>query len=128
MFFSLNDFFNTFFFQCGHCKKLEPEWKETATKLKGEVKGGKVDATVEKTLGSRFQVQGYPTLKFFPAGKKDDSSAEKYEGGRDASTLVAWALETKAKSRPVMFEQLINQQIFDNSCKEFRGEFKRVYL
>ena len=92
------------------------------------MKVGKVDATVEKTLGSRFQVQGYPTLKFFPAGKKDDSSAEKYEGGRDASTLVAWALETKAKSRPVMFEQLINQQIFDNSCKEFRGEFKRDYL
>lgn len=35
---------------CGHCKKLEPEWNEAATKLKGQVKLGKVDATVETGL------------------------------------------------------------------------------
>ena len=32
---------------CGHCQKLEPEWNQAATKLKGQVKFGKVDATVE---------------------------------------------------------------------------------
>ena len=36
---------------CGHCQKLEPEWNEAATKLKGQVKFGKVDATVETALG-----------------------------------------------------------------------------
>lgn len=35
---------------CGHCKKLEPEWNEAASKLKGTVKLGKVDATVETNL------------------------------------------------------------------------------
>ena len=35
---------------CGHCKKLEPEWNEAASKLKGQVKIGKVDATVENSL------------------------------------------------------------------------------
>lgn len=35
---------------CGHCKALEPEYKEAASKLKGQVKLGKVDATVETDL------------------------------------------------------------------------------
>jgi len=35
---------------CGHCKKLEPEWNEAASKVKGNVKFGKVDATVETSL------------------------------------------------------------------------------
>lgn len=41
---------------CGHCQKLEPEWNEAATKLKGQVKLGKVDATVETSLAQRFKV------------------------------------------------------------------------
>lgn len=32
---------------CGHCKSLEPEWNAAASALKGQVKLGKVDATVE---------------------------------------------------------------------------------
>ena len=35
---------------CGHCKSLEPEWNAAATALKGSVKFGKVDATVETGL------------------------------------------------------------------------------
>jgi protein disulfide-isomerase A6 len=30
---------------CGHCKNLEPEWKQAASNLKGQVKLAKVDAT-----------------------------------------------------------------------------------
>lgn len=33
---------------CGHCKSLEPEWNSLPGLLKGDVKVGKVDATVEK--------------------------------------------------------------------------------
>jgi protein disulfide-isomerase A6 len=39
---------------CGHCKKLEPNWNEFATKTLGQVKVGKVDATVETKLKERF--------------------------------------------------------------------------
>ncbi len=53
---------------CGHCKKLEPEWNEAASKLRGQVKMGKVDATVETALASRFGVRGYPTIKVFDYG------------------------------------------------------------
>ena len=39
---------------CGHCQKLEPEYNEAASKLKGQVKLAKVDATAETGLAQRF--------------------------------------------------------------------------
>ncbi|XP_041975456.1 protein disulfide-isomerase A6 homolog [Aricia agestis] len=85
---------------CGHCKNLEPHWAKAATELKGKVKVGAVDATVHQALASRFQVQGYPTIKMFPSGKKTSDSAEDYNGGRTSSDIVAWALEKLADSLP----------------------------
>jgi len=41
---------------CGHCKALAPEWDAAAKALDGQVKFGKVDATVESGLGQRFGV------------------------------------------------------------------------
>lgn len=76
---------------CGHCKKLEPEWNEAATKLKGQVKLGKVDATVESGLAQRFGVSGYPTIKVFGYGTKSDSSAKPYEAGREAQDIIKYA-------------------------------------
>lgn len=39
-----------------------------------------VDATVEESLGSKFSVQGYPSLKWFVDGEL----AMDYNGPRDA--------------------------------------------
>lgn len=45
---------------CGHCHKLEPEWKEAAEILaKDDVVMGWVDATAETELAAQYQVQGY---------------------------------------------------------------------
>merc|ERR1711953_603985 len=60
---------------CGHCKKLTPEYAQAA----------KVDATIERDLGDKFGVRGYPTLQFFTKGEP-----AKYDGNRKAEGIVEW--------------------------------------
>ncbi|CAK1544427.1 unnamed protein product [Leptosia nina] len=85
---------------CGHCKNLEPHWAKAATELKGKVKLGALDATVHQMMASRYQVQGYPTIKLFPSGKKSSDSVEDYNGGRTSSDIVSWSLEKLAENVP----------------------------
>ena len=54
---------------CGHCKALAPTYEKLGLAFaKADVIIAKVDADAEKTLGSKFGVSGYPTLKYFPKG------------------------------------------------------------
>jgi protein disulfide-isomerase A6 len=109
---------------CGHCKRLEPEWSKAATQLKGEVKLAKVDATVEQSLASKYGVNGYPTIKVFPAGPKKENLVEDYQGGREADAIVSWALDKNAQSKPAMkVLQLTDSEVFDKYCTNLRGKY-----
>lgn len=71
---------------CGHCKKLAPVFEDLATAFANDknVQIAKVDADAEKSLGKRFGIQGFPTLKWFD-GVSD--KPEDYKGGRDLDSL-----------------------------------------
>ncbi|XP_033097687.1 protein disulfide-isomerase A4-like [Anneissia japonica] len=72
---------------CGHCKRLEPEYKKAAKTLKGNdppVPLAKLDATAHKDPASRYDVSGYPTLKIFRNGKAYD-----YKGPREEAGIVS---------------------------------------
>ena len=76
---------------CGHCKKLQPEWDSAAKTLKEsapEVRLAKVDATENRDTGSKFDVQGFPTIKLFNNG-----AAAEYKGGREAADIVAYMVK-----------------------------------
>jgi len=83
---------------CGHCKSLAPKYEELAKVFSGDsdVVIGKVDATEYGDLANRFEVQGYPTLKWFPAGSAE---AESYDGARELEDLVAFVNEKSGTAR-----------------------------
>lgn len=104
---------------CGHCKKLQPEWEQSAKELQGQVKFGKVDCTVETGVCSRFGVSGYPTIKYFPPKTTRDSNAIPYEGGRDSSSISNYAREQRARNRATSnVGQLISSQTFEEYCHD----------
>ena len=86
---------------CGHCKNLAPVYEELATSFQfadDKVSVAKVDADDHKSLGKRFGVGGFPTLKWFD-GKND--KPEDYNGGRDLESLSKF-ISDKTGIKPKM--------------------------
>ncbi|XP_065898248.1 protein disulfide-isomerase A6 homolog [Dysidea avara] len=99
---------------CGHCKNLAPHWASAATELKGKVKLGALDATAETVTASRFGIRGYPTIKFFPSGPKEFSSAKEYDGGRTSGDIVQWAMNHYTELLPAPeAHELTGQEVMD---------------
>jgi len=81
---------------CGHCKKLEPIFRDVAKKLEGvdTLTIAKIDATANDVEG--VDVEGFPTIKLWRAEKKDEPLD--YDGDRDVDSFISW-LEMKV-SKP----------------------------
>jgi len=87
---------------CGHCKALEPKWKELGEKVKNneDVVIAKIDATSNDFDREKWKVSGYPTVYFRPAAKSSTGklpSPELYEGPREVDDLYKF-LKSNAKS------------------------------
>ena len=107
---------------CGHCQKLLPEWVSAATQLRGTVKLAKIDATENQKMAQRYQIQGYPTIKIFAPGKGKEKTVEEYQGPRDTSGIVQYALDKLDKFGYVPeTKQLINSEILKEECESRIG-------
>jgi len=85
---------------CGHCKKLAPDWESLAQNFESskDIVIAKVDADAHKELGGRFDVHGFPTLKYFPKGS---TTPEDYNGGRSLEELTTYVInKSGAKGKP----------------------------
>jgi len=86
---------------CGHCKSLAPIWDELGETMKGqsEVVIAKVDADAHRSLGERYGVSGFPTLKLFKKGGST-TAPEDFNGGREIDDLIKFVNEqTGSKGR-----------------------------
>lgn len=71
---------------CGHCKRLAPQLDEAAPVLAGlspPIVVAKVNAEKYKKLGSKYGVDGFPTLMLFDHGVPTE-----YTGSRKAGLLI----------------------------------------
>ena len=107
---------------CGHCKALYPEYVQAADILKeenSEIKLAKIDATVHGDVQSKYEVGGYPTLKYFRSGKPLN-----FNGQRTADYIVEW-LKKKANPPAKELKSLEDARKFvDESEISIIGYFK----
>ncbi|KAG1652960.1 hypothetical protein FOA52_008496 [Chlamydomonas sp. UWO 241] len=77
---------------CGHCKSLTPEYKKLGELVAADPKLAArfvVDADAHRSLGERYGVKGFPTIKYMPRGKAPtEENAEDYKGGRTAEAFL----------------------------------------
>ncbi|KAJ9560303.1 hypothetical protein OSB04_005463 [Centaurea solstitialis] len=73
---------------CGHCKRLSPELDKAAPMLSGLTKPiviAKVNADKYSRLASKYEIDGFPTLKVFMHGVPTE-----YNGPRKSDLLVRY--------------------------------------
>jgi protein disulfide-isomerase A6 len=114
---------------CGHCKNLAPVYEELATAFTyatDKVSIASVDADEHKSLGNRFGIKGFPTLKWFDGVSETPVD---YTGGRDLESLSKWitektGLKLKKAKEPVSHINFMNDKTFK---KEVGGD-KSVFV
>jgi thioredoxin-like negative regulator of GroEL len=70
-------------------QNLKPEYERLAGILKGLVNVAAVDADQFKSLGGRFGIQGFPTIKLFNIDKQNP---EDYQGERNSVAMLEYVL------------------------------------
>jgi len=100
---------------CGHCKALEPKYKELGEKLKKHenVVIAKMDATANDWDRQKYEVKGYPTIFFKPAGR----GPTLYDGPREVNDLNSF-IKSKAKT----MKKKSNKS--EEAKEEDQGDFK----
>lgn len=100
---------------CGHCKRLEPTWKELGKKFKDdeEVTISRIDCTGNQKSCTDNEVRGYPTLLLFKDGKKID----KYAGSREINDLEDYVMTNIIKNKGNSADKIIAQKIADDNAK-----------
>ena len=105
------------------CKKLAPTWEDLANDFARDenVVIAKVDCEAEnsKSLAKEFGIQGFPTIKYFPAGS---SEAVAYEGGRAENNFVDYINEKVGTHR------VVGGGLNEKAAKNVQEQYAQYYI
>ena len=97
---------------CGHCKNLEPKYDVLGEKFEkvDHVVIAKMDYTANEIDVPGIEIRGFPTLLFFPNGKKAEPIT--YQGAREVNDFIDFlkqhstkAFEVEKEPEPVAEEE-----------------------
>merc|ERR1711916_171295 len=85
---------------CGHCKSLAPVYEKLANVYENEdsIVIAKIDADGQRKSGEKYDVSGFPTIKYFPIGSNE---AEDYPAGRALENFVEFVNRKTGVDRTV---------------------------
>jgi len=88
---------------CGHCKAMKPAYEQVSLDFLPEsnciVANFEADADKNVALAQKYEIQSFPTIKFFPKGNKEDPIV--YDGGRTEDAFVEFLNEKCGTHRAV---------------------------
>ncbi|KAI0280771.1 thioredoxin-like protein [Russula aff. rugulosa BPL654] len=107
---------------CGHCKNLKPIYEQVAKDFLPETKcivaNFDADAEPNRPIATKYNIQSFPTIKFFPKGGEPVD----YEGGRQEADFVQFLNEKCGTYRAVgggLNEQAGRHPEFDALASKF---------
>jgi len=113
---------------CGHCKRMVGEYKtlgelvQSDPALKGRVVVAKVNADEHRSLGERFGVSGFPTIKYFARGKAvTQDNAEAYNGARTSDQFLDFLKKKLEEDKG-----FARVEALDKLVKDFVGADKKA--
>lgn len=107
---------------CGHCNRLKPQMEMAASSFKPEdnVTYAFIDAEQYTDFCEPYEVQGYPTIKFFPHYSPGDE--EKVEKEKEEEEAAAKESEKRAARKAELYELLEASQA-ENATNETKAAF-----
>jgi len=118
-------FINFYADWCRFSNMLAPIWDEGADKVTAEMAGsrvlvGKVDCDAEGSLGTRFHITKYPTIKFIRNGVL---SKKEYRGQRSADAFLDFVREN-SRDPVVEYKDLGELKEMDEKKRHVIGYFR----
>merc|ERR1739838_964656 len=104
---------------CGHCKSLAPIWDKLGDEFASDdsVVIAKMDSTANEI--EAFEIQGFPTLKFFPSGS---DKVMDYNGDRTMEAMAELVESNGEKVSEEAEEEFDEEQVAEDEDDELPEE------